>query len=156
MTTFVVMEPVGWPKGEHARYVPDRFVLIAFLFPVIWFVFHRLWIEALVALAATLALMALGTIAGLQNSTPFLSFLVSIYVALEGASLRVAALERRGYRLADVIEAGSRAEAELRYLRSGRAPAAPAVSAGTAKPLPGAASAADAPMLGLLDYPGAR
>ena len=48
MASYVVMEP---PEGgpEQAILVRDGFALLAFIMPFLWFLWHRMWLEALAA-----------------------------------------------------------------------------------------------------------
>ncbi|MEZ5810273.1 MAG: DUF2628 domain-containing protein [Rhizobiaceae bacterium] len=160
MAAFVVMDRNEAEAGANATFVRDGFSVIALIAPVIWLLWHRLWIEAFVALAAAAGLAALGTVAGFENTAPLLSFLVSVFVALEGPQLRVAALERRGLHHAATVEADNAADAELKYFARAPATAAgrPVVPPGRpALPAPVMRPAAmSGPALGLLDYPGAR
>jgi hypothetical protein len=119
MATYVVMQPgrAGGridPEGETL--VRDGFALIAFLVPVVWLLWHRLWIEAALLLALTIGLTALGNVDGFGFAAPVFSLLVSIYAGLEGAALRLAALRRRGWHEFAVVEADSYDDAETRYL----------------------------------------
>lgn len=156
MTSFIAMEPVGAPRGEETRFVPDRFALLAFLAPVVWLLWHALWLEALLALTVTLVLANLATVPGYAALAAALAFLFSLLVALESASLRINALKRRGWREAALVEAQGRPDAEIRYFAGGLAegPAAPP----RPHPAPPAVPArtAGGELLGLLDYPGAR
>lgn len=119
MAIYVVMEP-DQPElsraQEKAFLIRDGFSFWAFVLPVIWLLAHRLWIEALAALALMLAAGALATQLG---SHPMmgaaLSLLTQITFGLEAANLRVAALRRRGWHLWGPVEAANRGEAELRY-----------------------------------------
>ncbi|MEX0347058.1 MAG: DUF2628 domain-containing protein [Rhizobiaceae bacterium] len=160
MTTFVVMDIAENAKSAEAKFVRDKFSVLAFLLPVIWLAWHRLWIEAFAALAATIVLAALGTLAGFQNTAPLLSLLVSVFVAIEGPQLRIRALERRGYVQAAALEADHEAEAEIRYYESDNADQASAVTQNDGPPadvaLGRTTPAAPGPALGLLDYPGNR
>ena len=154
MASFVVMES---PDRADAAYVRDGFHFFAFLLPPVWLAWHRLWIEAAVTLAVMLGLGAVGAFFGLEAATPLLSLIVSIYVGLEAPALRLAALRRRGWHEAGVVDARSWDEAEIRHLYADDTqPAAPA----TEPPRPAAggapASSVPAPALGLLSYPGAR
>ena len=161
MASYAVMEPsvAGSDDAgrERAVLVRDGFHVLAFLVPALWFLWHRLWIEAILVVAVTMALSGAGSLAGLGNAAPALAFLVSLYVGLEGAALRLAALRRRGWREWGVVEAGDAAEAEIRYLVEAAGgedeasePAAPApVPAPVSAPRPVAA-----PALGLFAYPG--
>lgn len=116
MASFIAMRPEGAKDRGTAVLVRDGFSYLGFLVPVLWLAWHRLWIEAAFALAASLALTALGALAGLSTAASLLSVLISIYVGLEGAALRIWALRRNGWREVGVFEADNRGEAEIRYL----------------------------------------
>ncbi|MBO6900984.1 MAG: DUF2628 domain-containing protein [Rhizobiaceae bacterium] len=155
MASYVVMEPSSRADGE-TRFVRDGFSFVALILPFIWLLWHRMWVEALLVFAVVMALGVGGELAGLQDVAMGLSLLISIYVALEGASLRVAALRRQGWREAGIVEASNEDEAMLRYFdihgessvrgdaprRETRYPPAPASSG--------------APALGLFAYPDRR
>lgn len=155
MSSYVVMQ--SGPAPEEAVFIRDRFAPFAFLLPVIWLAWHRLWIETALALAAAVVLAAMATFPALDNIVPFLSTLVSIFVGLEGNQLRIAALERRGWHQAGLIEAENLEEAELRFF-SNRA--SRQVSEGRRPPpsvrdaQPARQPSREGPILGLLDYPG--
>ncbi len=159
MAIYVVMEPPG-SKGTEATtgavLVRDAFALVAFLLPPLWLLWHRLWIEAALAFAAGVGLTALGEVAGLGLTGAALSLLVSLYVGLEGAALRLNALARRGWRQWGVVEAASRDEAEIRYVAGEvlRERAAEDVrpTPSTVPQLP--RQPASGPALGLFSYPG--
>jgi hypothetical protein len=102
--------------GPETEFVRDGFAIVAFLVPWLWLVWHRLWIEALFAIAAALGLAALGNVAGYGIAGSLLSLLVSIYVGLEGAALRVSALRRRGWVEWGMVEADSVDDAEARFV----------------------------------------
>ena len=149
MASYVVMEPPA--ASRDALLVRDGFHILAFLVPFLWLLIHRCWIEAAIAFVAALGLGILGSMTGFAGA-PALSFLVSIYVGLEGPALRAAALRRRGWREWGVVEADGGADAEIRYLAEAyggepAAPTAPAAMAMPRHPAPG-------PALGLFSYPG--
>ena len=160
MASYVVMEPAPAAGGdgnrERAVLVRDGFHLLAFLVPAVWLLWHRLWIEALVVVAVSMALSGVGSVAGLGNAAPFLSLLVSLYVGLEGAAMRLAALRRRGWRERGVVEADSAADAEIRYLHETADEAGEPLAARPASlsAPPVASSRATGPALGLFAYPG--
>jgi hypothetical protein len=114
MASFVVMEP---PSGgrDDAVFVRDGFHVLAFLVPWLWLAYHRLWIEALVVLALGLVAGAVASYLGFGLIATATSFLVALFIGLEGAALRIAALRRRGWREGAVVEADDAADAELRY-----------------------------------------
>ena len=151
MASYVVMEPPA--REDDAVLVRDGFHLLAFLAPFLWFLFHRLWIEALVVLALALALGVAGSLTGI-SAAPALSLLVSVYVGLEGAALRVAALRRRGWREWGVVEADNPADAEVRYLAEEYADAPSEPPAPRPLGIPRQQPAGSGPALGLFSYPG--
>lgn len=159
MAIYVVMEPSAG-SGNDARdgavFVRDGFSFLAFLVPPLWLLWHRLWIEAALVIAVSVGLTALGEVAGFGLAGAGLSLLVSIYVGLEGAALRSAALSRRGWSEWGVVEANDLGEAEIRYLTAAGAAGdvvAPATPAATLAPRT-MASAPSGPALGLFHYPG--
>ena len=116
MAVYVVMEPPGRaPDTAATVFVRDGFAWVAFLVPPLWLLWHRLWIEAALAFVAIGLLAALGEIAGLGLAGALLSFLVMLYVGLEGQALRIAALGRRGWRQAGVVIADDLDDADTRY-----------------------------------------
>ena len=160
MTAYVVMDRASRPVGSETEFVRDGLSMLAFIAPVIWLAWHRLWIEAFVALAAAIGLAALGTLAGFQSTAPLLSLLISVFVAIEGPQLRIAALARRGWRHVATVEAGSVSEAELRFFAA-TADDAPAKALADRQPPPVKPAASQpqvtaGPALGLFEYPGGR
>lgn len=161
MASYVVMEP---PEGdlEQAVLIRDGFAFLAFIMPFLWFLWHRMWLEALAALAAALVIGALGTLEGWSVTATVASLCLSFFLALEARNLRVAMLERRGWREWGVVDAAGCDEAEIRFmagLLSDKAearnePSPPALSERPA-PARGPGRASE-PALGLFTYPGAR
>ncbi|GAB5507077.1 MAG: hypothetical protein Rhirs2KO_22400 [Rhizobiaceae bacterium] len=156
MASFIVMEPPSRSDGE-VRFVRDGFYVFALILPFIWLLWHRMWIEALLVFALAIALSVGGELAGLQGVTMGLSLLISVYVALEGASLRVAALRRQGWRESGVVDATNEDEAMLRYFEvHGEPPVRnDTPPRETPRPAPPPASSG-APALGLFSYPDRR
>lgn len=115
MASYVVMEPSA-RSSDDAVIVRDGFHFLAFIVPVPWLLVHRLWIEALVALAVTLAVAAAGSYLVSGIAGPIASLALNLFVGLEAPSLRLAALHRRGWRDWGVVEAENRDDAEIRYL----------------------------------------
>jgi hypothetical protein len=118
MAVYIVMEPpggVGADAAADARLVRDGFSWPAFLVPPLWLLWHRLWLEALLAFAAMAALEALGEVSGHRAAGFAMGLLVSFFVGLEGQGMRLAALFRGGWREWGAVEAGSRDDAETRY-----------------------------------------
>ena len=113
MARYVVMQ-----KGDDASgamFIRDGFSLPALIFPYLWLAFHRQWLAAITVVSA----MVLGVVAAWYFKAPMIALgvdiLVSLYVALEGAMLRVTNLERAGFSEAAHLEAANQEEAEIRY-----------------------------------------
>jgi hypothetical protein len=115
MASFVVMGSPRDASEEELSFVRDGFSWLAFLFPPLWLIWHRLWVEAVVAVAVLMAAAALGSVEGLSVAGPLLTLLVSIFVGLEGNAMRVAARERRGWDVEAVIDADDEEDAGTRY-----------------------------------------
>jgi len=158
MASFVVMEAPYESVGDRpAEYVRDGFHFFAFLVAPLWLVWHRLWIEALVAVALMLGLSALGTLPEFGAAASVLSLLLAIGVGLEGPALRIATLRRRGWREWGVVDAENRAEAEIRHLAAMAeyAEAETEFAPPASTPAPAHLRPAPAgPALGLFSYPG--
>ncbi|MBB6260779.1 hypothetical protein FHS77_001320 [Paenochrobactrum gallinarii] len=117
MASFVVLEPEGLNEKAQADatvIVRDGFAFFALIVPFFWLLSKRLWLEAFVVFAA---ILAIGSAATTQFApvVPFLIFLVSVLVALEGNDWQIAKLRRRGYVEKAVIDANDLGEAEIRY-----------------------------------------
>ena len=157
MASFVVMEPPARAGDRPPAYVRDGFHWLAFLFAPVWLLVHRLWVEALVAIAVMVALSALGMLPGFEFAASVMSLLVALYIGLDAADLRVEALRRRGWRQWGVVDAENRGDAEVRHLQAAFAgehvPAPPPPSATLTPPQP---SRTSGPALGLFSYPGGR
>ena len=161
MTSYLVMEPpqAGPSRAEEALIIRDGFSLTAFLFPLIWFLWHRMWVEALAFLALAFVIGAVGSLTGGGVFTPVMSIVLAILIGLEVPALRAAALRRRGWTDWGVVEGANRAEAELRYATEAGevASAAPSTAVPPSAPagqpaFPGGARTRG-PAFGLIDYP---
>ncbi|WP_028034463.1 DUF2628 domain-containing protein [Chelativorans sp. J32] len=157
MASYLVLEPPGdrTDKAEKALVIRDGFSLLALIMPLLWFLWHRMWLEALAFVAVALLLAGLGTLPGFTMLAPLLSFFLYIFIGLEAQALRVAALGRRGWQVWGVVEGANSDEAELRYAAevgqesSRRAPAAPAVAGSRG----GTGQRPSPATFGLIDYP---
>lgn len=100
-------------------FVPERFSLLAMLFSLPWLLVHRLWLATLGFVALVMVLNGVSTALGFgQQSLGVLNLAVSVLVGFEAHNLRRLALERSGYRLAGVVSASSRQEAEHKFFTS--------------------------------------
>ena len=115
--------------AEHSRLVPDKFSWGGFLVPLLWLLFNRLWLNALVTLAFEILLALGASRLGLPEGVTLIGGLVVMgLVGLEGRNWLCAGLERRGFRLIDIVEAPSAEEALHRTLAESHEPEIPTTS----------------------------
>jgi uncharacterized protein DUF2628 len=100
---------------ERAVLVRDGFSWGAFVFTVLWFFAHRLWLAGLGVLVLLVA-FNLGLAAlGLRPVAAFVAdLLVSVLIGLEANTLRRWSLQRRDRPVVDVVTASDRDEAETK------------------------------------------
>ena len=155
MASWVVLKRARQPGAElDLAFVRDGFSFWAFLFPPLWLLWHRLWIEALATVVVLLAATALEQFGGMASAASIVSLLVSIFVGIEGNGLRIAAFERRGWVADAVVEANNVDEAELRYADEIDADADGIPDRYQMTPSPVPAGAAHSQPVGLLLNPG--
>jgi hypothetical protein len=155
MASYVVFET---PGGRNSPVlVRDSFRWPAFLLPLLWFLWHRLWIEAFAVLAVTVGIVAVAETSGLTAVLAALVLLLSLALGFEAPALRMAALRRRGWKEKSVVDAENREEAEIRCLsgmEEESEPASPPPEARPARDMRPGTPGVGRPGLGLLDYPG--
>lgn len=121
MTVYSVYEPpVPAPdvieRADRLAFVKEGFSWPAFFVPLLWLLYHRMWIEFVVLLLVYIALqLVFGTDAQGQTLAAWASFAIGVLLAFEGNDLRTASLERRGYRLAGVASGRDRIDAERSF-----------------------------------------
>ncbi|WP_147046910.1 DUF2628 domain-containing protein [Methylobacterium gnaphalii] len=120
MRNYTLHLPDGALRGDARAFddaviVPDGFSWAAFAFSVLWFLYHRLWLAALIVLALLAGLVLGGRLLGLS---PFagaaIAFLGSLLIGLEASSLRRWTYARNGRPARDAVVAGSCDEAEAK------------------------------------------
>jgi hypothetical protein len=105
MTAYLVLaSPGAQIPDERSVVIADRFAPFAFVAPVIWLLFNRLWLEAFAAILVMAVATGLASTAGQPALGIALDLALSLITALEGRNWRAAALQRRSWRLVDVIE----------------------------------------------------
>jgi hypothetical protein len=159
MAVYTVLE--GKPSGDVARdaerviFVREGFAWVALFVPLLWLLWHRLWLVALGWLILAVALQA--GAAALGGPMPFIAALAfNVAFALEANALRRWTLERRGYRFVGVAAGANRDECERRFFATwliGRqlksAPTAP----GPWSPTPSGEGGAAERIIGLFPTP---
>ena len=138
MTIYTVHLPADG-ASEKARMTSEAPALLALVFPAFWLLWHRLWF----ALVVYLLLAAIFSLAAEWTGSVALgvvAFLPGIFLFFEGRQLLRARLERKGWRFAGVVDAGSVETADLRYFGLGSETVPdtnrPAVGKTPATPLP--------------------
>jgi hypothetical protein len=123
MASFSVLAPPvpasgGAADSDRLIFLRDGFSWGAFLIPVLWLLYRRLWIPlafyALFLVALELAGRQFGPLAAGS-----LGLLGALFLGLEGAALRRWTLARHGFVELALVEAASREEAEIRYFHDG-------------------------------------
>ena len=120
MTFYTVMTPP--PEGdrreeiEQARLIPESFATGAFVLTGLWLLGTRLWLATLVFVLAWAAIFYLSTRFGLHpTALGLIYWSIALFLGIEGNNLVVRKLTRQGWRVSDVVEARTLAEAERRY-----------------------------------------
>lgn len=102
---------------DRAVLVRDGFSWAAFAFSVLWFLYHRLWVAALIVLVGLVALAAAGAVLGLSTGAGLIASLLAAWlIGLEASSLRRWTLARRGRPARDAVIAATPEEAEARAI----------------------------------------
>ena len=121
MTVYSVYEPPVpetdmIARADRLAFVREGFSWVALLVPLVWLLYHRMWIEFVVLILVYVGLqLAFGGDAQGQALTAWAVLAISVLFAFEANDLRTASLERRGYRLAGVVSGRDRVEAERAF-----------------------------------------
>ncbi len=116
MKRFRVFEPADAAgASDRARFLRDGFSIWAFLLPVPWLLWHRLFVSAVLVLAVEVAITWQAGARGFGLAAFALPLLIGLLVALEGPSLRAWKLTRKGWRETAALMASDQGEAEMRY-----------------------------------------
>lgn len=158
MASWVVLKPPAEKPASDLVFVRDDFRWLGLILPPLWLAWHRLWLEALLALAVLIGINVLASTGYVAPIIGWLSPLVGLLVGLEGPTMRVAALRRRDYTEVVALTANDIDEAELRYLDWLGAPGedlTPPIGNPPVRPSSGdGAPKHHAPAMGLFSYPG--
>lgn len=118
MARFLILNDSTVLRGDGVTFVRDGFHPFALVLPVVWLLWHRLWLHAALAFAV-MGLAAWGATVFLPAAAPIVAGLVNFAIGLstahEGPSWKAADLERKGFVALDAINAGSLREAEEIY-----------------------------------------
>ena len=102
---------------DRAQLVPDGFSGTAFAFSVLWFLYHRLWVAALLVFVGLCATALAGYGLGLSPlAGTAITLLVLLLIGLEASSLRRWTLTRNGQPARDAVVAFTADEAEAKAM----------------------------------------
>ena len=156
MKTFLVMIPPGGdPQGERTLFLRDGFAFLALVLPVVWLLFHRLWLWALAFLAIAIAENWLMASDGWFLTGFALSAASALFAGLEGNRLRMERLERQGWTVAAVIDAETLDDAEAFYFADRQA-SPEVIPQEVPQPTPPSAPLRPAESFGLFEWNGVR
>ncbi|MEJ8574980.1 DUF2628 domain-containing protein [Microbaculum marinum] len=161
MKVFTVHEPpeAGSGRLEGVTLVKEGFCWPALFIPAIWMLWHRMWWVLLGWLAIGVGLTVIGEIfARTGFVVGILSFVFSIWFALEANELRRWSLARKGWRMLGVAAGRDDEEAEQSFFRRVLTPAPTAGSAQRSVParppvVPRRPSGGSEPVVGLFPHP---
>ncbi len=142
---------------ERFVFVKDGFSWPALFVPILWILWHRLWLTLLGYVIFVLVVAWTGRLAG-QDAAVWLAILGALLFALEANNIRRLSLESRGFDEMGFASGHDLDEAELRFFdRWARGAAAPvrkgeAISRAAYSPQ-ARAHGADEPILGLFPEP---
>ena len=154
---YVLTAPAATDPDRDTVFIRDGFSWIAFLFPLPWLLFRRLWVAAIIAVALYLVSIFFAEQYALDALPIAFSLVLSLWVALEGGAARVRRYEGLGWQVDRVLIAHNVADAEEIYftekaVQTRRQPAEPLPSLPTGRPFP----QSNAVALGLIGPQGGR
>ena len=137
---YVLTAPAATDPDRDTVFIRDGFSWMAFLFSLPWLLFRRLWLAAVIAVALYLLSIYIAETYGLDMLPIAFSFLLSLWVSLEGGEARVRRLERLGWTVERVLAAQTVSDAEEIYftekaVQARREPAEPLPVLSAARPV---------------------
>jgi Protein of unknown function (DUF2628) len=162
MAVYTVHEP-PWHRGDSdsdpARFafVRDGFYWSAFFFPVLWMLWHRLWLVLIgfVVLVAAVA-VALAVLGASAWASATVGLLLAILLGIEASTLRRWTLTRRGWSQLGVVVADDRELAERRFFDAWAAGAPSSSTVPMSSPSSVRTMNTRDDVIGLFPQPGAR
>jgi hypothetical protein len=154
---YVLTAPASTDADRDTKFIRDGFSWVAFLLPLPWLLFKRLWVVALAAVLVYLVAIYIAEQYRLDALPIAFSFVLSLWTALEGGHAQARSLERKGWQIERVIAADRLSDAEEIYFASKTATARTEPDR-PLPPLPArkAIASSDAVALGLIGPAGGR
>lgn len=129
MTIYAVLTPpdarpdaFSESDADRTLFIKDGFCWPALVIPMIWTLWHRLWLVFLGYLAIAVAIEALAFAFG-GPAVGISATLFALLFAFEANNLRRWTMERRGWNFAGAVAGADRDEAEVRFFSGYLAPA---------------------------------
>jgi hypothetical protein len=117
MKAYTVHASPADPRPERFAFVKDGFSWPALFFPILWILWHRMWVTLLGYVAFALVVAVIDRFVGNGHAT-ILAVTGSILLGLEGNTIRRLSLETRGWREIGNSFGANLAEAEIRFFHS--------------------------------------
>jgi uncharacterized protein DUF2628 len=121
VTVYSVYEPASddddvAARAEKIAFVKDGFSWPAFLVPVLWLLYQRMWIElaAFLVIIGGLQWALGGSVEGLELAG-WITLAITVLFGFEANDLRGAMLQRRGFRFTGVAAGRDRTQAERSF-----------------------------------------
>ena len=106
-------------RADSIIFIKDGFAWLALFIPILWLLFHRMWLVLLAFLVIVTGLQAVLAVAGLTEMIGgWVTFGVSLLFAFQANDLRRWTLARRGYSLAGLATGRNREECEMKFFES--------------------------------------
>ena len=121
MSVYTVHEPPlraaeATPNPERFAFVRDGFSVWAFLFSVLWMLWHRLWLVLLIYVAVAAGLEAVLHYAGVSDVVlGVAALLLSLLIGFEASTLRRFTLANGGWKDVGIVSGDNLEEAERRF-----------------------------------------
>ncbi len=109
-------EPDIAARAEKIVFVKEGFAWLALVFPLVWLLYHRLWI-VLAGFVVIVALLEVGVMSlGLNEAVAVAAtFALSGLFALQANDLRRWSLDRKGFAFVDLVSGRDRSECEQKF-----------------------------------------
>lgn len=116
MASYLVLKPQGGRVDpDSVRFVRDGFSWFALFFPLVWMLFHRMWLYALMLFVVQLGIGLAGEALGVPGATGVVLVGLNLLVALESGAIRERFLRSAGWSVAAVVSADTIDDAEALY-----------------------------------------
>jgi len=121
MSIYTVHEPPlraaeTMPDPDRFAFVRDGFSVWAFLFAVLWMLWHRLWLVLLAYVVVVVGIETALRYAGFSGPVlAIVAVFISLLVGIESSTLRRFALARRGWKNVGIVGGTNTEAAERRF-----------------------------------------